>query len=94
MNAMKGEDGADGFNWGGDIKKLNNENRPREYGNVIGQGYSNRIRILDINASYMLLHNLFVEASYLRRTSSIHNTDENLIKAGIRWNIADNYNLF
>lgn len=95
MNAVKGMDGADGFNWGGDIKKPNGENRPKDYENFIGQGYRNNIQLLDVNASFMLVHNLFIDASYLSRTSSLSTKGtESLLKAGIRWNIADNYQFF
>ncbi len=95
MNAIKGEDGPDGFNWGGNIKKIYTENRPMEYGNYIGQGYTNRIHLLDLNASYMVFHNFFVDASYLWRRASLDGgRAEGLAKMGIRWNLPENFNFF
>ena len=47
-------------NWGS-VPGLSNESRIREYGNEIGQGEPVEIRILGLDASWAIYHNLFVD---------------------------------
>jgi hypothetical protein len=77
-------------NFGGDILK-NNTTRQSEYGNTVGQGNKNTITFIDLTASYMLKHNLFVEAKQLIRKSEsdlpYYNNNTSLTSIAIRWNI-------
>jgi hypothetical protein len=77
-------------NFGGDILK-NNTTRQSEYGNTVGQGNKNTITFIDLTASYMLKHNLFVEAKQILRKSesdlSYYNNNTSLTSIAIRWNI-------
>jgi hypothetical protein len=78
-------------NWGGDILKRNNVNRPREYGNTIGQGVANRILFGSFTASWMLKHNLFIDGNAIVRKSTseaaFYNTNTNVATLALRWNI-------
>ncbi|MCW5911523.1 MAG: hypothetical protein KIT62_10635 [Cyclobacteriaceae bacterium] len=78
-------------NWGGDIL-LGYQARQQEYGNTTGQGVSNTIATVDFNASYMLKHNLFIDARQLVRRSrsdlSGYNYNTTLTSLALRWNIA------
>jgi hypothetical protein len=77
-------------NWGGDILK-NNTLRQSEYGNTVGQGNKNTIAFLDFTASYMLKHNLFIEAKQIMRQSEsdlpLYNNTTSLTSLALRWNI-------
>jgi hypothetical protein len=88
--AKVGRDNAD-ENWGSNIL-LGYQVREREYGNVIGQGVSNTIFTLDFNASYMLKHNLFLEARQILRQSTselaAYNFNTTLTSVALRWNMA------
>jgi hypothetical protein len=84
-----GRDGAK-QNFGGDILK-DNTTRLSEYNNTIGQGNKNTITFIDLTASYMIKHNLFIEAKQIMRKSesdlSYYNNDTSLTSIAIRWNI-------
>jgi hypothetical protein len=77
-------------NYGGDILK-NNTTRVSDYGNTIAQGNSNTITFIDLTASYMLKHNLFIEAKQIIRKSEsdflLYNNNTSLTSLAIRWNI-------
>lgn len=85
-----GRDNTD-ENWGSNIL-LGYQVREREYGNVIGQGASHTIATVDFNASYMLKHNLFIEARQIVRQSKSslaeYNYNTTLTSLALRWNIS------
>ncbi|WP_394990252.1 capsule assembly Wzi family protein [Emticicia sp.] len=87
MLAKHGED-FDNLNWGGNILRNYLIARPRDYGNVIGQGNLATIRHLNLGASYMLQHNLFIDLKLQNR--SVNYTDEatksTIFSLGFRWN--------
>jgi hypothetical protein len=84
-----GRDNVD-ENWGGNIL-LGYQIREREYGNVIGQGVSNIITTVDFNASYMVRHNLFIDARQIVRQSKsdliTYDYNTTLTSLALRWNI-------
>lgn len=84
-----GRDGED-ENWGSDILKAS-QTREQEYGNTIGQGNSNKIVSLYMTASYMLKHNLFLDASQVIRQSKcdleFYNNNTSITSVALRWNI-------
>jgi hypothetical protein len=87
--ATTGKD-ATGQNWGGDILK-NYETRQSQYGNFTGQGNKTDINFIDLTASYMIKHNLFIDAKQVFRSSSsnlpAYNNNSTLTSLSIRWNI-------
>lgn len=78
-------------NWGGDILK-SNRTREKEFGNKIGQGTSNDILYGSLTASWMVKHNLFVDASVVVRNSEspseVYNNRTTAMALALRWNIA------
>lgn len=80
--------------WGGDIF-IPYGNRENEYGNRIGQGLHNNLINFSLTASYELLHNLYVDLSYLKRKSTgpyasywgLKNESTNLFSVGLRLNM-------
>jgi hypothetical protein len=92
MSAKHGEDFSDKLNWGGNIFRDYLIARPKDYGNVIGQGRLANIRHLNLGASYMLTHNLFVDLKAQNRSISfsdgLNSTKNMIFSFGIRWNSA------
>jgi hypothetical protein len=84
-----GRDGVD-ENWGSDILKAA-QTREQEYNNTIGQGQSNTIITLNMTASYMLKHNLFLDANQIFRQSKsdlpFYNNNTTITSVALRWNI-------
>jgi len=84
-----GRDG-EGENWGTDILKAG-QTREQEYNNTIAQGARNTITTLNMTASYMLKHNLFLDASQIIRQSkcdlSFYNNNTSITSVALRWNI-------
>jgi hypothetical protein len=84
-----GRDGVD-ENWGSDILKAA-QTREQEYNNTIGQGQSNTIITLNMTASYMLKHNLFLDANQIIRQSKsdlpFYNNNTSITSVALRWNI-------
>lgn len=80
--------------WGGDIF-INYGDREKDYGNTIGQGLRNNLINLSLTASYELKHNLFVDASYLKRRATggyqsyadLPHESTNFFSVGLRWNM-------
>lgn len=66
--------------------------RKQTYGNEIGQGVNTNIYYLDLNISYMLKHNFFIDLKqvYRKQQSTIAELTNNTyyISAAIRWNLA------
>lgn len=84
--AVKGVD-TDSTNYGGDIKKINIFNRPRDYGVEQGQGFKNRIFFAEARVSYMLWHNISADVIYrIRKDSFVKDAQENIFTVGLRWN--------
>lgn len=90
MMAQHGED-YNFINWGGNIQRNYNLLRPYDYNNFIGQGNEANIQHIEIGASYMLGHNLFIDAGFQNRKvdypETSENTTSNIYSLGIRWNI-------
>ena len=90
--AIYAEVGRDttGVNWGSDLLK-SNSTREQEFGNTIGQGLLNKITYLDLTASYMLKHNLFIDMKLIRRDSAIPSlsgtNNTTITSLALRWNI-------
>jgi len=89
QRATKGLD-FDGQNWGGNIMK-DYETRIRDTGNFIGQGGTVTTTFADLRTSYMLRHNLLIDARFLvrRQDSNVESLRQNttLTSFGIRLNI-------
>ena len=87
--ANPGRDDVD-QNWGGDILK-NYNSREQDYGNTIGQGVSNTILFMDFTASYMIRHNVFIDAKQIIRQSKSdlpsYNSNTSITSLALRWNI-------
>ncbi len=77
-------------NWGSDILK-NNSTHQTDFGNKIGQGVKNTIAFLDLTASYMVRHNVFIDLKIIVRHSSspvaLYNTNSTITSISLRWNI-------
>ena len=82
---------TDKNNWGGNILR-NYENYPREFGNFIGQGQLLNTNYLEINGSFMILHNLFVDATITNRNMDSADNAKDLknlgFQIGLRLNTA------
>jgi hypothetical protein len=86
-----GEDENSGRNWGGDVLKNRTQGSPTGlFGNSIGQGIENEVIQTNLTASYMVKHNLFIDAShyYRKRTSEDLNSsvNTNFMQLAFRWN--------
>jgi hypothetical protein len=85
-----------GVNWGSDIL-LNPESVPiqREFGNTIGQGVHNDILYASFTLSWMVKHNIFIDAAYILRDShspvGAYNTKTTVTSVALRWNIAQRH---
>ncbi|WP_057939326.1 hypothetical protein [Algoriphagus resistens] len=85
-------------NWGGDVLKNRLEGSPTGlFGNEIGQGIENRVVQTNLNASYMLKHNFFIDASHTFRKRTAQDLDKpettNYLQVAFRWNfIRPDYN--
>jgi hypothetical protein len=97
--AMYAEYGSDptGQNWGGNIL-LPYTTRQQEYGNHLGQGIRNYLFFVDLNASFQLKHNLFIDLRQgIRRLNCVDNTLDNnssISSIALRLNIAPRQQLF
>jgi hypothetical protein len=81
---------TNGSNWGRDIRK-NYYTAPREFGNFIGQGVSTQLLIADASISYMLWHNIFIDAqiTYRNVTSALPQFESRvwIPAVAFRWNM-------
>jgi hypothetical protein len=85
MQAQRGTD-AGGVNYGND-PRLDNDTRPYEFGHTMFQGQAQSIRSIQLSLSYMLRHNLFIDARIIRRSGH-----EQFFTMGLRLNAeARNY---
>ncbi|HPM31364.1 MAG TPA: hypothetical protein PLJ60_13595 [Chryseolinea sp.] len=78
-------------NYGSNLLRDNSKDRD-EYGNTIGQGYSNKIVFASFTASWQVMQNLFVDANLVVRKSQsdlpIYNSNTTITSLALRWNIA------
>jgi len=68
MQARRGKD-VGGVNYGND-PRIDNDTRPYEFGHNLLQGQAEAIRTIHVSASYMLRHNLFLDARVIRRSGN------------------------
>jgi hypothetical protein len=84
--------GADGpgQNWGNNILSPL-ETIEQEYGNVIGQGIETNIKAVNVDISYELFHNYFVDLQGMWRQTKTENItqDQHYIGGGFRVNISN-----
>ena len=97
--AKYGED-QESMNYGKDIL-LSYDTRvkhPNNKGHKLGQGIPVNFAFLDFTASYMLIHNLFIDArAVLRKESSPEaqfNHHDTYLSFGVRWNVPRRINDF
>lgn len=94
MYTQSGRDSTN-VNWGGDILKKNDINRPTEYDNVISQGVKNTILFVSVNATWQLAHNMFIDASVVMRKSESpvqqYTLNSTVTSVALRWNIAQRF---
>jgi hypothetical protein len=80
-----------GQNLGGDIF-ADYTNHFQEYDNEIGQGVGNQMRFVDITATYMLRHNLFLDLKHVYRDLTSDNAAQssttNFTSFSVRLNVA------
>ena len=91
FSVMKTGRDIPGHNYGSNIL-LDYGTRVRENGNFIGQGRNTLITYADLRLSYMIKHNIFIDARYLYRLQdSGYRPDRyttNLASIALRWNLA------
>ncbi len=79
------------MNYGANLLRDNSKDR-NEYGNTIGQGFSNDIVFASFTASWQVMHNLFVDANLVVRQSNcalpLYNSNTTITSLALRWNIA------
>jgi hypothetical protein len=88
MYYNQGQDTA-GINFGNNIL-IDYNNRPANYGWEIGAGNKATCFYLNLNASYEVKENLFLDAGFtLRKYSLASGSSQNttLLNVGFRWNI-------
>lgn len=82
-----GDDGI-GQNWGGNIL-LPTGSRQMDYNNVIGQGIATKVFAVNVDVSYELFHNYFIDVYGMwRQTTTDIIQDQHMIGLGIRINMA------
>lgn len=96
VQAKTGDD-RPGENWGNN-PLLSNASRVQDYGNEIGQGDGADLRIIGLDVSWMLAHNLFIEGKLLLRNKDSENDALDLktrvLALGIRMNMWNRDNDF
>ncbi|MEX2593534.1 MAG: hypothetical protein WD426_12240 [Anditalea sp.] len=86
-----GTDPDEASNFGGDILKNRTSQSTGLLGNKIGQGVENKVLLGTLNATYMLRHNLFVDASHTYRNHTLHTEapeGNHLTQLSVRMNIS------
>ncbi|WP_460982699.1 hypothetical protein [Spirosoma fluminis] len=87
---MYGADPAEDINYGGNILKDYNT-KFRDEGNFIGQGRKTVVTYADLRASYMIRHNVFLDARYMYRFQDSQyrpNSYTNQVASfALRWNL-------
>ncbi len=91
FSVMKTGRDIPGHDYGSNILRDYND-RDHETGNFIGQGRNTLITYADLRLSYMIKHNIFIDARYLYRLQdSGYRPDRyttNLASFALRWNLA------
>ncbi|HEX3080320.1 MAG TPA: hypothetical protein VHQ04_07645, partial [Puia sp.] len=82
-----------GSNWGADIFIPSTESTIETiYGNKTGQGVSTDLFLSELSITYMIRHNIFIDAGYVyRKTKSAlpaFSDKSNIFQFGVRMNIA------
>ena len=84
-------------NFGQNILR-NNQFRPEDFGNTIGQGDATTIQYIYLSAAYELKHNLFLEVEYGNRNKSTASGGGDFasswVSGKIRWNLPVRGNFF
>ncbi len=78
-------------NWGGNVLKNRLEGSPTGlFNNPTGQGVENQVVQTNLNASYMLRHNFFIDATHTMRRRTAQDLSapatNQLVQLGFRWN--------
>ncbi|MCB2378915.1 hypothetical protein LGH70_15040 [Hymenobacter sp. BT635] len=86
------------LNYGGNVLK-SYTTRISEYGNSVGQGNATQLLHGDLTASYMVKHNLWLDAKQIVRrqtgaATAIGNGTEAFFSVALRWNIAQRLHEF
>ena len=82
-------DDRPGEDWGGNILTPL-ENREQDYGNVIGQGLKTHVAAFNVDVSYEIFHNYFLDLQGMwRQTQTDVTKDQHYIGGGVRVNIAN-----
>ncbi len=88
-----GRDGT-GENWGGNILK-DNTTREQDFNNIIAQGIQQDIMYGSFTGSWMLKHNLFIDAMLITRDSKsadpLYQNNSTITTLSLRWNIAQRH---
>ncbi|TNE79183.1 MAG: hypothetical protein EP332_11840 [Bacteroidetes bacterium] len=88
----------DTSNWGGNILTKTYLDREQEYGNNIAQGILQKTNIVELQASWMVFHNVWIEAAWLFREARIKELESiqknHIFRLGFRMNIAQPRQLF
>ena len=83
-----GED-RPGENWGGNIL-LPLETIEQPFGNVIGQGVKTAVMALNVDISYEVFHNYFLDFQGMwRQTKTTQTVDQHYLGGGLRINLAN-----
>lgn len=86
---------TNGSNWGKDIRLSYNYKTSGDHGNFIGQGVETQLLFVELLATYMPKHNLFLDLrlGYRKTTSvlSIFESNSTYFSIGIRMNIAQRF---
>ncbi len=89
MHAQTGDD-TDTQNWGTD-PLLSYDSRVQDYGNKIGQGVGATINLVGLDLSWMIYHNLYIDAKVLlRKKNSVEDARDQSTKLfglGLRMNL-------
>jgi len=78
-------------NHGGDIFRNYNDNRLAQDGYTYANGILNKVGLASVTASWELIQNLFIDANFTYRRSSIATmptTSAKMFMIGLRWNMA------
>lgn len=88
-----------GENFGGDVLK-SNLTHAMEFGNTIGQGHLSKLMFVEISASWMLMHNMFLDVKHIVRQTKtddagvltsgndVNTRNTSITSLALRWNIA------
>ncbi len=81
---------SDTTNWGTNIL-LNNETREQDYNNDTAQGIATTTRIIGLEASYQLFHNMYIDLIYFYRNQNSevdqYDRQTNYVGGGVRVNL-------